>query len=88
MRNSGVLPYHPEIVPLPKLRRIGMFSDRVAAVLIKGSAFVAILSLILIFIFIGKEALPVLTSSEVKSEASISKLFLPQARAGEKAEFT
>jgi phosphate transport system permease protein len=57
-------------------------------VVIQGSAFLAILSLILIFIFIGKEALPVLTSSEVQKEASLSRLFLPQhARAGEAAEF-
>jgi phosphate transport system permease protein len=65
-----------------------MFSDQVAAVVIKGSAFLAIASLILIFIFIGKEALPVLTSPEVQSEASISKLFLPQSHgAGEAAQF-
>jgi phosphate transport system permease protein len=33
----------------------------------------------LIFIFIGKEALPIFTSDEIKQEASIEKLFLPQA---------
>jgi phosphate transport system permease protein len=74
---------------LPKLRRMGALSDRIAAIVIKGSAFLAIVSLILIFVFIGKEALPVLTSSEVQKEASLSKLFLPQARqAGETAEFS
>jgi len=88
MRNSGVLPYRSEVVQLPRLRRIGMLSDRIAALIIKGSAFLAIASLILIFIFIGKEALPVLTSPEVQNEASLSKLFLPQAKhAGETAEF-
>jgi phosphate transport system permease protein len=76
-------------MPLPKLRRIGLLGDQIAGVAIKGSAFLAIGSLILIFIFIGKEALPVLTSSEVQSEASLSKLFLPQAKhAGEAAEFS
>ncbi len=89
MRNSRVLPYSSEITPLPKLRRMGMFGDRLAAVVIKGSAFFAIVSLILIFIFIGKEALPVLTSQEVQSEASLSKLFLPQAKhAGGATEFS
>jgi phosphate transport system permease protein len=89
MRNSGVLPGRSEVVPLLKLRRMGSFSDRIAAALIKGSAFLAIISLILIFVFIGKEALPVLTSPEVQSEASLSRLFLPQAQhAGEKAEFS
>lgn len=89
MRSRGVLPDRSEIMPLPKLRRIGMFSDRLAALIIKGSAFLAIVSLILIFIFIGKEALPVLTSKEVQAEASLSKLFLPQVKhAGEPAEFS
>jgi phosphate transport system permease protein len=61
-------------------------SDQIAAILIKGSAFLAIASLILIFLFISKEALPVLTSPDVQSEASLSKLFLPQAhKAGEAA---
>jgi phosphate transport system permease protein len=66
-----------------------MFSDRLASLIIKGSAFLAIASLILIFIFIGKEALPVLTSKEVQEEASLSKLFLPQVKhVGEPAEFS
>ncbi len=89
MRSSGILPYRSEIVPLPKLRPMGMLSDRIAALIIKGSAFLAIVSLVLIFLFIGKEALPVLTSPEVQAEASLSKLFLPQAhRSGEAAEFS
>ena len=67
---------------------MGMLSDRIASFVIQGSALLAIISLILIFIFIGKEALPVLTSPEVQSEASLSKLFLPQpARAGAAAEY-
>jgi phosphate transport system permease protein len=88
MRESGVLPYRSEVVPFPKLRRTGTLSDRIASLMIKGSAFIAIASLILIFVFVGKEALPVLTSPEVQKEASLSKLFLPQvAHAGEAPEF-
>jgi phosphate transport system permease protein len=88
MRSSRVLPDRSEVAPSPKLRSMGIVSDHVASALIKGSAFVAIISLILIFIFIGKEALPVLTSPEVQSEASLSKLFLPQqANPGAAAEF-
>ena len=49
--------------------------------LIRASAFSAIVALFLIFIFIGKEALPVLTSPEIKKEANLSKLFLPQDQA-------
>jgi phosphate transport system permease protein len=88
MRNSGVLPYRSELAPLPKLRRMRELSDRLASIVIKGSAFLAIISLILIFIFIGKEALPIFTSSEVQKEASLSKLFLPQSTGNAKgAEF-
>jgi phosphate transport system permease protein len=43
------------------------------------SAGLAIAGLVLIFIFVGKEAFPVLTSQEVQAEAGLSKLFLPQA---------
>ncbi len=91
MRTSGVLPHQEEMraLPLPRLRRSGSFSDGLAALVIKGSAFVAILSLILIFVFIGKEALPVLTSSEVQKEVGFSRLVLPQVpRPGAKPEFT
>jgi len=52
--------------------------DQAAALAIKACAFLAILSLILIFIFIGKEALPILTSSEVQAEAGLDRLFLPK----------
>lgn len=89
MRNSGILPYRPEVAArsFPVFR--GMVSDKMAAFVIKGSAFLAIASLILIFIFIGKEALPMFTSSEVQQEAGLSKLFLPQpAHPGEAAQFT
>jgi len=91
MRGSGVLPYRPEVtpLPLPKAGAAGVFGDRLAAILIKGSAFLTILSLILIFVFIGKEALPVLTSAEVQKEAGLAQLFLPQApHPGADREFT
>lgn len=91
MRDSGILPDRQEVMvlSLPRLQRIGTLSDRLASILIKGSAFVAILALILIFIFIGREALPVLTSPEVHKEVDLAKLFLPQAsRPGAAAEFT
>lgn len=91
MRGSGLLSPQPEVVSesLPKRWNKGMFSDKLAAILIKGSAYIAIVSLILIFVFIGKEALPVFTSAEVRQEAGLSKLFLPQApRAGADREFT
>jgi phosphate transport system permease protein len=88
MRNGGVLSYRSELMPLPKLRRMRELSDRFASIVIKGSAFLAIISLILIFVFIGKEAVPIFTSSEVQKEASLSRLFLPQSPGnGRAAEF-
>jgi phosphate transport system permease protein len=45
---------------------------------IRVSAGVAIVGLILIFFFIGKEALPLFTSAEARQEASLSKLFVAQ----------
>jgi phosphate transport system permease protein len=64
------------------------WADRAAAAAIKGAAWIAILSLVLIFVFIGKEALPVFTSAEVRSEADLGTLFLPQSpREGAPAVF-
>jgi len=91
MRGSGVLssPREVSIAPSGERRRTGAIADRIASATIKSSAFLTILSLILIFIFIGKEALPVFTSAEVRREAGLSKLFLPQpAKAGARAQFT
>jgi phosphate transport system permease protein len=56
--------------------------------LIQGCACVAILSLVLIFIFIGKEALPVLFSAEVREEVDLGRLLFPQRwDEGEPAKF-
>jgi phosphate transport system permease protein len=91
MRNGGVLSSSPEmtIVRLPRVSFTGSLSDRLASAVIRGSAFLAILSLILIFIFIGKEALPILTSPEIQKEAGLSTLFLPQpAKPGARPEYT
>ncbi len=41
------------------------------------SAFAAIASLFLIFVFIGKEAIPIFTSAEVHQEVDLTRLFLP-----------
>jgi phosphate transport system permease protein len=76
-------------MPRPKLRGHGIWSDRVAAILIKGSAFAAIVALLLIFIFIGKEALPIFTSRVIHEEVTVTKLFLPQPpRPGADPAFT
>jgi phosphate transport system permease protein len=90
MRSGGILSSEEvSALPLPKRRRTGSLSDRVAAHVIRGSAFLAILSLVLIFVFIGKEALPIFTSAQVQKEAGLDKLFFPQpAHARSVPEFT
>jgi hypothetical protein len=77
----GYYPLISEVIArsFPASRGRDAFSDRFAALMIKGSAFLTIISLILIFIFIGKEALPVLTSPEVHKEADLETLFMPHA---------
>jgi phosphate transport system permease protein len=91
MRSGGILSSTSEIAgsTLEAPHRTAALSDGLAALAIKGSAAVAIISLILIFVFIGKEALPVFTSAEVRQEASLDKLFLPQVVGGSPVrEFT
>ena len=41
-------------------------------------AMTGIAAVVLIFVFVAKEALPILLSPEVRGEASLSKMFLPQ----------
>ncbi len=91
MRAGGVLSPGLEIarVETGENQSSGTLTDRIAALIIKASAFVAIIALVLIFVFIGKEALPVLTSTEIRKEADLATLFLPQpAREGGVAEYT
>lgn len=45
---------------------------------IYATALVAIALIVLIFVFVGREALPILFDAEVKQEANLDKLFLPQ----------
>ncbi|HRY29001.1 MAG TPA: phosphate ABC transporter permease subunit PstC [Elusimicrobiota bacterium] len=54
-------------------------SEKIIETFIHLSAAVSIVGLVLIFIFIGKESLPVFTSPEIRREASLSKIFLPQS---------
>ncbi|MGD0092086.1 MAG: phosphate ABC transporter permease subunit PstC [Planctomycetota bacterium] len=87
MRAGGVLSAPQEVVPALQSavsplahKSSGAASDRIASYLIKTCACLAIVSLVLIFIFIGKEALPVFTSAEIRQEASLGELFLPGAK--------
>src|SRR6185295_8467450 len=46
---------------------------------VRSSGFIVIASVILIFIFVGKEAVPLLTSSEVHKEVTVWRMLAPQA---------
>ncbi len=45
---------------------------------IYATALASIALIVLIFVFVGREALPILFDAEVKQEANLDKLFLPQ----------
>jgi phosphate transport system permease protein len=63
--------------------------DRLAAVIIAVVALSAIAAVALIFLFVGKEALPVLTSSAVHAEVTLQKMVFPQVwQAGKEASFS
>ncbi len=68
---------------------MGKFSERAIEALIKISASISIVGLLMIFVFIGKEALPILTSAKIQQEAGPARLFLPQSpEPGEPKEFS
>jgi len=91
MRDGGVLSgsrqMNTQVVQRPWKK--AALADRVASHVIRFCAFLAIVALILIFVFIGREALPLLTSQEVHKEADLARLLLPQpASSGGAAGFT
>jgi phosphate transport system permease protein len=49
---------------------------------IRSSGFIVIGSVVLIFVFVGKEALPLLTSAEVHKEVTVGTMLVPQSEAG------
>jgi len=56
--------------------------------LIRSSAVIVIVSLILIFLFVSKETLPIFFSSGVRQEVDLNRLFLPQGEQKEKEIIT
>ncbi len=64
----------PELVFKPKSK----FWEFVGAKIISISALSALIGILLIFVFIFKEALPVFTNSEVQEEASLDKMTFKQ----------
>jgi phosphate transport system permease protein len=77
--NAGDVPERK--TPASFYRKV-RWSERLAEGAIKGVALVSILSVLLILVFVGKEALPVLTSAEVHREVVPSALILPHVPGG------
>ena len=74
--------------PLPAIRRRQLreaaIEVGITLVALTGIAFV-----VLIFVFVGREALPIFTSEEVRHETDLARMFLPQAwREGRPAFFS
>jgi phosphate transport system permease protein len=66
----------------PSLARQSRWLERAAEALVKTVSLVSVASVILILIFVGKEALPILTSAEVHKELTPGALFAPYRDAG------
>ncbi len=73
--------------PSLPIRRRQLRESLIAGV-ITAVAATGIAAVVLILVFVAREALPILTSGEVRQEASFAKMFLPQVyRAGRAATF-
>ncbi len=76
----------PTLSPAARRRQL---REKVIAGFITLMAFTGIAALVLILVFVAKEALALFLEPEARHEASLSKMFLPQvARAGRPATFT
>ncbi|HEY1697882.1 MAG TPA: phosphate ABC transporter permease subunit PstC [Polyangiaceae bacterium] len=64
------------------LRRTTRWVERVAEGLVVGVSLVSIASVLLILVFVGKEALPILTSAKVHQEVTFGALFGSYGSAG------
>jgi phosphate transport system permease protein len=58
------------------------FFEKLIEGAIRSSGFIVIAAIILVFVFVGKEALPLLTSAEVQEEVTLWTMVAPQADGG------
>jgi phosphate transport system permease protein len=77
-----VEPKTPLAAPRHDLRHRTRWLERTAEVLVQIVSLVSIASVLLILIFVGKEALPILTSSKVHEEVTPASLVLPYSGSG------
>lgn len=70
---------NPESILLTgKSRRL----EALIELFIRSSGWIVIASVVLIFVFVGKEAVPLLTSAEVHKEVTVGSMLLPRAESG------
>lgn len=71
-----------------KFKPKSKFKELLGEKLISGTALAALVAVVLIFVFVFKESIPIFTDSEVKEEASVGKmLFKQQYREGHPAKW-
>ena len=74
--------------PLPSMRR-RQIREAVIEAVITLVALTGIAAVVLIFVFVAREALPLFTSPEARAETDLARMFLPQAwREGRPAFFS
>ena len=78
MRGQGVVDAGAVAPRLSTTARRRQVREKLISGFITGMAFVGIAALVLILVFVAKEALGLLLDEEARKEASPSKLFLPQ----------
>src|ERR1700733_2805163 len=64
------------------LRRRSRWVESAAETAVKAVALTSIAAVILILVFVGKEALPLLTSAAVHRDVTLGALFVPHPQAG------
>ncbi|HEX8700761.1 MAG TPA: phosphate ABC transporter permease subunit PstC [Myxococcaceae bacterium] len=89
MQQQGLVETVTAAPRLSSAARRRQLREKVIAGVITAAAFTGIAALVLILVFVAKEALALFTEAEARHEASLSKMFLPQvARQGRPATFT
>ncbi|QRK05289.1 phosphate ABC transporter permease subunit PstC [Archangium violaceum] len=89
MQGQGLVETATPVAPrLSSVARRRQIREKVIAGFITAMAFTGIAALVLILVFVAKEALALFLEEEARKEASLSKMFLPQVvRAGRPAAF-
>src|SRR5687768_5916227 len=82
---TAEIPVSRSASPAARRRQV---REKLVEVLITAVGMSGIAAVVLIILFVAKEALPLITDAAVQAEASWSKMFLPQlVRAGKPAAF-